>query len=119
MSNHQNGRQRLNMKGPHRTAVIRNQIIHLITFGSLKSTKTRVKAVQQVAERIVTIARAGADFNTIRRVKAMLPYSDEAVKKLIQEIAPKYVSRPGGYTRIIPLGTRMSDTATIARLEWV
>jgi large subunit ribosomal protein L17 len=43
----------------------------------------------------------------------------DAVIKLFKEIAPQYVTRPGGYTRIIPLGKRMSDTATIARLEWV
>ena len=119
MKKHQNGRKKLNMKTPHRTSVLRNQVIHLINFGFLNSTKVRVKVVQQIAEKVVTIARAGADFNTIRRVKAMLPYSDSAVKKLIQEIAPKYVSRQGGYTRVIPMGTRMSDTATIARLEWV
>jgi large subunit ribosomal protein L17 len=52
-------------------------------------------------------------------VHALLPYDVDAVIKLFKEIAPQYVSRPGGYTRIIPLGKRMSDTATVARLEWV
>jgi large subunit ribosomal protein L17 len=49
----------------------------------------------------------------------MLPYKQEALLKLFNEIAPRYVSRPGGYTRTIPMGKRTSDTATIARLEWV
>lgn len=49
----------------------------------------------------------------------MLPYKEEALIKLFTEIAPKYVERPGGYTRVIPMGKRSSDTATIARLEWV
>ena len=75
--------------------------------------------VQQFTEKLVTVARKGNDFNTIRRIKQLLPYDDKAAKKLIQEIAPKYVDRPGGYTRVIPLGRRASDTATIARLEWV
>lgn len=48
-----------------------------------------------------------------------MPYKDAACIKLFKEIAPKYVDRPGGYTRVIPMGKRMSDTATIARLEWV
>lgn len=116
---HQSGRKRLNRKTGHRQAMIRNQAIHLITYGCLQTTKARVKVVQQFTEKLVTIARKGADFNTIRRVKQLIPYSDAAAKKLIQEIAPKYVDRPGGYTRVIPLGRRVSDTATIARLEWV
>ena len=94
MKKHQNGRSKLNMKTPHRTSVIRNQIIHLINNGFLHTTKARIKVVQQVTEKIVTLARKGADFNTIRRVKSLLPYSDDAVKKLIQEIAPKYVTGP-------------------------
>ena len=117
--NHQIGKKKLNRKPAHRRAMIRNQAIHLINYGCLQTTKTRVKVVQQFAEKLVTIARKGPDFNTIRRVKQLIPYSDAAAKKLIQEIAPKYVDRPGGYTRVIPLGMRASDTATIARLEWV
>jgi large subunit ribosomal protein L17 len=116
---HQCGKKKLNLRSSHRKALLRNQAIHLVKFGSLKTTKTRVKAVQQFVEKIVTIARKGSDFNTIRRVKQLLPYDNNATKKLILEIAPKYTERPGGYTRVIPLGKRLSDTATIARLEWV
>lgn len=116
---HQSGRKKLNMKSPHRVAVLRNQVIHLITYGHLVSTKPRVKEVQKLAEKVVTIAREGNNFNARRRVQAILPYKMEAVIKLFQEIAPKYVERPGGYTRTIPMGKRMSDTAPILRLEWV
>ena len=116
---HQCGKKKLNLRSSHRIALLRNQAIHLVKFGFLKTTKTRVKAVQQFIEKIVTIARKGNDFNTIRRVKQLLPYDNNATKKLILEIAPKYTERPGGYTRVIPLGKRISDTATIARLEWV
>ena len=98
---------------------MRNQIIHLITYGHLVTTKVRVKEVQRLTEKLVTIARSGNDFNVRRRVMALLPYKEEAIVKLINEIAPKYVSRTGGYTRVIPMGRRMSDTATVARLEWV
>ena len=117
--NHQSGKKKLNKKPAHRKALIRNQVIHVITYGCLQTTKARVKEVQKVAEKIVTIARKGSDFNTIRRVKQLLPYSDKAVNKLIKEIAPRYVDRPGGYTRTIPMGRRVSDTSVIARLEWV
>jgi len=117
--NHQCGIRKLSRKSSHRRALLRNQLIHFINYGSLSSTKSRVKEVQRFAEKVVTIARKGADFNTIRRVRQLLPYSVVAVKKIISEIAPKYVDRPGGYTRMIPLGKRPSDTAKIARLEWV
>ncbi len=117
--NHQIGKKKLNLKSPHRRSLIRNQVIHLIKFGVLQSTRARVKEVQRVAEKIVTISREGWNFNTIRRVKALLPYSPEAVEKMIKNIAPQYVNRPGGYTRVIRLGKRMSDTSEMARLEWV
>ena len=116
---HQIGGKKLNRKAPHRRAMIRNQIIHLIKFGCLQSTKVRIKEVQRFVEKVVTIARKGSDFNTIRRVSQFLPYDAIATKKLILEVAPKYVDRPGGYTRVIPLGRRPSDTAMMARLEWV
>jgi large subunit ribosomal protein L17 len=117
--NHQNGRKKLNMKSAHRKALLRNQTIHFIKYGFLQTTKAKIKEVQRFAEKIVTVSREGYNFNTIRRVQQILPYDAAAVKKLIQEIAPKYINRPGGYTRVIPLGKRPSDTATIARLEWV
>lgn len=117
--NHQNGRAKLNLPSKHRCAMLRNQVISLITYGHLTTTKARVKEVRKLAEKLVTLARTGKDFNTIRRVKSLLPYKDEAVVKLFNEIAPRYAHRPGGYTRIIPMGQRISDTATIARLEWV
>jgi large subunit ribosomal protein L17 len=116
---HQNGRKKLNRKGPHRRSMLRNQVIHLITYGHLVSTKTRIKEVQRFAERMVTLARGGNTFNARRRAKALLPYKEEALIKLFMEIAPRYVDRPGGYTRTIPMGRRVSDTATISRLEWV
>lgn len=116
---HQNGRKKLNRKSSHRIALLRNQTIHLINNGFLQTTKVRVKEVQKMAEKLVTVARKGYDFNTIRRIKQALPYDQKAVEKLIKEIAIKYVDRPGGYTRVIPLGRRESDTAQIARLEWV
>ena len=116
---HQNGRKKLNLKGSHRRSMLRNQVIHLITYGSLVSTKANVKETQRLAEKLVTLARQGNTFNVRRRAKAMLPYKDDALVKLFTDIAPKYVSRPGGYTRVIPMGRRLGDTATIAKLEWV
>lgn len=116
---HQKHAKKLNMAGPHRRAVLRNQVISLILNGSLTTTKARAKEVRRFAEKLVTLARAGNTFNNRRRALSLLPYKDEALTKLFVEIAPRYMTRPGGYTRLLNLGRRISDTAEIARLEWV
>lgn len=117
---HQSGKNKLNVKASHKKALLRNQVIHLITYGHLVSTKARVKAVQRLAEKVVTIARKGKeDFNARRQVKALLPYKEDALIKLFVDVAPRYVGRPGGYTRVVPMGKRASDTAVVARLEWI
>ena len=116
---HRKARKKLNLKPAHKRSMMRNQVIHLITFEKLVTTKARVKEVRKLAEKLVTIAKKGNDFNAIRRATALLPYKKEALIKLFKEIAPKYVTRAGGYTRIISLGRRLSDTAEIAQLEWV
>ncbi|MCA9769969.1 50S ribosomal protein L17 [Candidatus Dependentiae bacterium] len=116
---HQNGRKKLNVKSSHKRSLLRNQTIHLITYGHLTSTRALVKEVQRYVEKLVTIARVGNTFNARRRAYALLPYKKEALLRLFKDVAPKYIDRPGGYTRVIPMGQRSSDTAKIARLEWV
>ncbi len=119
MSSHQSGRKKLNVSAPHKRAMMRNQVISLITNGHLVTTKARAKEASRLAEKLVTIARTGNNFNTRRRILSLLPYKEEAIIKLFTDIAPKYTQRPGGYTRVISLGIRPSDTAPIARVEWV
>jgi large subunit ribosomal protein L17 len=117
--NHRNGRKKLNMKPSHKRSVLRNQVITLIMYGHVVSTKARVQEVRKLAERLVTIAREGKSFNGYRQALSLLPYQESALNRLFEEIAPRYVERNGGYTRVISLGQRISDTATVARLEWV
>lgn len=116
---HQIGKKKLNLKSSHRRSMLRNQVIHLIEHGHLVTTKPRVKEVRKLAEKVVTLARKGNTFSIRRHVHSLVPYKQAAMDKLFVEIAPKYVERPGGYTRIIPMGRRVSDMAPIARLEWV
>jgi len=116
---HQNSKKKLNVKPPHKRSIMRNQMISLITHGYVVSTKTNLKELRRFVEKVVTVAREGNTFNVRRRVNALLPYVFADARKLVVEIAPRYAQRPGGYTRIIPMGRRASDTAEIARLEWV
>lgn len=117
---HLKGKKKLNMRSAYRRAFLRNQVIHLINYGYITSTTATVKETRRLAEKLVTIARKGKDdFNARRRAKALLPYSEKALLKLFVDIAPTYLDRPGGYTRIMPLGKRVSDTASMSRLQWV
>lgn len=116
---HLSGKKKLNLKHSHRKAYMRNQVIHLINFGHITTTLAGAKEIRRFAEKMVTLAAKGNDFNTRRRAKQLLPYSDVALKKLFDDVAPQYVNRPGGYTRILRLGTRASDSASMARLQWV
>ncbi|HBR71140.1 TPA: 50S ribosomal protein L17 [Candidatus Dependentiae bacterium] len=116
---HRIDRKKLNLKSSHRTALLRNQVIHFIENGFLQSTKPTVKEVQRMTEKLVTLARQGTDFNVRRRVKQLLPYKESAVVRLLKEIAPRYKNRPGGYTRTISMGRRISDIAPMLRLVWV
>ncbi len=117
--NHQIKNKKLNLSSKHRKAFLRNQALHFIKFGKLESTLARVKEVRRLVEKVVTVARAGNLFNNRRKVLKMLPYDEAAVLKLFVEIAPKYINRPGGYTRIFKLGVRINDTADIGLLTWV
>ncbi len=119
MSIHGSGKNKLNLRSSHRRALLRNQMISFINNGKLVTTKARVNEVKKRIEKLVTIAREGKTFNTIRAIKSHLPYDLTAVYKLIEEIAPRYVDRPGGYTRRLNLGRRVQDTAEIAMLTWV
>lgn len=116
---HQNGRKKLNFKPAHKRSVMRNQLMDLIVHGHVISTKPRIKELRKFAEKVVTIAREGNEFNIRRKINALLPYKQEIAIKLVKDIAPRYINRPGGYTRIISLGKRISDTADMARIEWV
>ena len=116
---HQIKNKKLNLSSKHRKAFLRNHVLNFINFGKLETTLAAVKEVRRLAEKVVTIARLGNTFNNRRKVLRILPYKPDAVLKLFQEIAPKYVSRPGGYTRIYKLGVRVNDTAEIALLTWV
>lgn len=117
---HLNSKKKLNMKSSYRKAYLRNQVIHLINYGHITVSLVGAKEIRRFAEKMVTLARTSStDFNVRRRALQLLPYSESALTKLFTEIAPRYTQRPGGYTRILRLGRRPSDTCSMARLQWV
>lgn len=101
----------------HRDAMLANQVCSLIEHQRIKTTLAKAKAVRPLAEKMVTLGKRG-DLHA-RRLAAGALGQKEAVKKLFADIAPRAAARKGGYTRIIKLGARTSDSAPMAYIEWV
>ena len=114
---HQKKTVRLGRKAEHRKALLANQVCSLIEHRRIKTTLAKAKAVRPIAERMVTLGKDGS-IHARRTAFATLRQKD-AVKKLFDEIAPASTDRNGGYTRIIRLGQRHSDSASMALIEWV
>jgi len=101
----------------HRDALLANQVCSLIEHSRIKTTLAKAKAVRPLAEKMVTLGKKGSVHDR-RTAMAVLGQKD-AVKKLFGEIAPRSAERKGGYTRIVKLGLRKSDSAPLAFIEWV
>lgn len=99
-------------------ALMRSLALNLIVRGRMKTTLAKAKELRPYIEKMVT--RAKVDTPTNRRlIKARLVSGDKEVKKLFDEIAKKYLETNGGYTRILKLGPRKSDSAEMAIIEFV
>ncbi len=101
----------------HRKALFRNQLTALFTHERIVTTVAKAKELRPLAERMVTLARTGS-LPARRRVLTMVPDKD-IVRRLFDDIAPRFADRPGGYTRILRLGRRRGDGAEMAIIEFV
>lgn len=101
----------------HRKALFRNQLTALFTHERIVTTVPKAKELRPIAERMVTLARTGT-LPARRKVLTMVPDQD-VVRRLFDEIAPRFMDRPGGYTRIVRLGNRRGDGAELALIEFV
>ena len=107
---------KLGRTSAHRDAMLANQVCSLIAVKRIKTTLPKAKATRSLAEKMVTLAKAG-DLASRRRALATLK-NTKAVTELFSAIAPAFKDRKGGYTRIYKLGKR-ADSAEVALLEWV
>ena len=114
---HQKKTIKLGRTAAHRKALLANQVCSLIAHQRVKTTLAKAKAVRPLAEKMVTFGKNGS-LHARRMALSMLRQKD-AVKKLFDEIAPRSANRNGGYTRIVKLGQRKSDSASMAFIEWV
>ncbi|MGI8435912.1 MAG: 50S ribosomal protein L17 [Chthoniobacterales bacterium] len=114
---HQKKTVKLGRTAEHRKALLANQVCSLIEHQRIKTTLAKAKAVRPLAEKMVTLGKKGS-LHARRTALAVLRQKD-AVKKLFDDIAPRAADRKGGYTRIVKLGARKSDSAPVAFIEWV
>ena len=114
---HQKKTLKLGLTAAHRKALLANQVCSLIQHERIKTTLAKCKAVRPLAEKMVTLGKKGS-LHARRTALAVLRQKD-AVKLLFDDIAPRAASRNGGYTRIVKLGLRKSDSAPVAFIEWV
>ncbi len=109
--------RKLGRTSAHRKAMFRNQLVALFEHERIVTTLPKAKELRPLAERMVTLARTGTVANR-RRILTMVPDKD-VVQKLFDEIAPRFMERPGGYTRILRLGRRRGDGAELAIIEFI
>jgi large subunit ribosomal protein L17 len=109
--------RRLSRTTEHRQAMLRNLVTSLLEHERVETTRAKAKEVRQWAEQIITLAKRG-DLHARRRSLSVVR-SKKVVAKLFGELRERYLERPGGYTRIIPLGLRLGDGAPLSIIELV
>lgn len=123
--NHNKSYRKLGRRTDHRLAMLKNMTISLVKAERIETTLTRAKELRKFVERTITL---GKKFNAtddvakqihLRRQAFAFLRNEEAVVKVFKEIAPKYIERNGGYTRITKTDVRRGDSAEMAIIELV
>lgn len=115
---HAKKRNKLGRDAAHRKSLLSNLSKELIEHERIKTIQAKAKAAKPEIEKLITLAKRG-DLHARRQALSTLRQDKFAVHKLFDEIAPRYAERPGGYTRIIKIGPRKSDSTEMVFLELV
>ncbi|MCC6485474.1 MAG: 50S ribosomal protein L17 [Armatimonadetes bacterium] len=114
---HRVGGRKFGLPSDQRRALLKSLMRALLSHDSIQTTETRAKDVKILVERCITTAKGG-DVHARRQIRRAL--NDETlVKRVVDEVAPKFKERNGGYTRITRLGPRRGDSAMMVKLELV
>ena len=107
----------------HQRLLMANMAASLFAAEGITTTEAKAKALRPIAEKLITKAKKAQEDGPMRvhRIRQIQGYlgDKEMTNKLVNEVAPKYLARNGGYTRILKLGTRQGDAAPMARIELV
>jgi large subunit ribosomal protein L17 len=112
---HRRATVRLGRTASHRRALFRNMVTSLLREEKVETTIAKAKEARRVAERVITLAKRG-DLHA-RRLAARVVQDPAVLKKLFDEIGPRFAERPGGYTRILKTGFRSGDNAPLSILQ--
>jgi len=115
---HRKTRHKLSRDSSHRRALLRNLSREVIEHERIETSQAKAKAVKPEVEKLITLAKRG-DLHARRRALSALGQDKFVVHKLFEEVAPRYSERAGGYTRIVKLGPRRSDSTEMVYLELV
>ena len=116
--------KRLSRKSDVRAGLRRTMINQLFEHERIQTTRAKAQAIRGEAEKLITLARnsdKGTDIDKVnaRRLAAARLANPDTVRKLFDDIAPRYANRPGGYTRVLKMGQRLGDAAEIVLIELV
>jgi large subunit ribosomal protein L17 len=115
---HSKRRHQLSRDSAHRRSLLRNLSRELIHHERIKTSQAKAKAVKPKVEKLITLGKRG-DLHARRQALSELGQDKFLVHKLFEEVAPRYAERHGGYTRIVKLGPRRSDSTEMVFLELV
>ena len=115
---HQKAKGKLSRDSAHRKALMMNLSKEIIEHERIETTAAKAKAVKPEVEKLITLAKRG-DLHARRQALSTLAQDKFAVHKLFEDLAPRYAERPGGYTRILKLGPRRSDSTEMVYIELV
>src|ERR1700684_2769789 len=115
---HKKTKHKLSRDSAHRKSLLMNLSKELIEHERIKTTEAKAKAVKPEIEKLITLAKRG-DLHARRQALSSLAQDRSALHKLCAEVAPRYMERPGGYTRILKLGPRRSDATEMVFIELV
>ena len=115
---HAKKKGKLSRSAAHRRSLLRTMSKQLIEHERIRTTQPKAKALRPEFEKLITLAKRG-DLHARRQALSELNQDKFIVHKLFEEIAPRYAQRNGGYTRIVKLGPRRSDSAEMVFLEFV
>ena len=115
---HQNRKYRIGTSPSHRKSLMRNLAIEVIEHESIKTTQAKCKAIRGYVEKLITLAKKDTVAN--RRLAFRKLNNKDAVKRLFEDVAPRFKERPGGYTRILKLADgRVGDNAKMSLIALV
>ena len=114
---HRIGHKKLNRTSEHRKALIKNMLNSLVKYEQITTTLPKAKVLKPQAEKLITIGKKDSLANTKRLVSKL--QNIQTVNKIRKTLSKRYVSRKGGYTRIIKAGFRYGDNAPLAIIEFI